>query len=262
MTLNKIRKNTLIILLCCVVVIGSVGISSAANWKFWKEPWFVKAWNVITGMKDTLEGMDALISAMTLEMEEAGDKIVDIKERKKSLLKRRNAYAERNVPNEQEKTRARNAMNAAAEKHNIALSEANTLREDIAELEAELKLTYYSDARYGIIETTIEEKKAYLAQAKFVMETEDAKYKAAKKAYRKVIYSLSYTVNRDTISRLTYQINSCDDQIEALEDKIEKLKQDILDEQERRRQLDIDIKAEEDKFNKLIEEGKKPGPQI
>ncbi len=94
------------------------------------------------------------------------------------------------------------------------------------------------------------------------MKTEKAKYEAAKQAYRKVIYRLSYTTRKNMISRLTYQINRCDREIVSLKKKIAKLQQDILDEQERRRQLDVDIKAEEERYKELQKKAKQPGPQI
>ena len=263
MTLNKIRKNTLIILLCCVVVIGSIGVSDVLHAKWWTPPpWLVSAWNVITGMKDTLEGIDALISAMTLEIEEAEDKIVKIKERKLGHLKRRNVYEKQNLPNEQELTRATNAANDALDAYNDARSEAKTLRDEIAELEAELLRTSPSDERYGSIEFAINLKKSSLADAEHEMKTEKAKYNAEKQAYRNVLYSLSYTTKKNQISRLTYQINRCNREIASLEKKIAKLKQDILDEQERRKQLDADIEAAEDEYEKLKEKAQQPGPQI
>lgn len=177
-------------------------------------------------------------------------------------MKQRNLWTELNLPNEQEKSAATIAMNEAAKERNKTLSKAETLREEIAELEAELKLTYYSDERYGQIQFAINLKKSSLADAELTMKTEKAKYNAAKKAYREVIYSLSYKSKRQMISRYTYQINRCNREIESLEKKIEKLKQDILDEQARRKQLDADIKAEEEKYKELEKKAKQPGPMI
>lgn len=263
MTFNKIRKNTLIILLLCVVVIGSIGVSELLHAKWWNAPvWLVKMWNEILKLENTQKGRLALIAAMENEALLAGDEIAKLNEEINKLLDRRNVLAEQNLPNEQEKTRARNAMNAAAEKHNIALSEAEALRDEIAELEAELKLTYYSDARYGMIETTIAEKKAYLAQAEWVMETEKAKYNAEKQAYRKVIYSLSYTTKIDQINRLTYQIDTREAKVAALQKKIAKLAADIVAETTRRVEVDGEIAEKKKKWYKLEEEAKKPGPQI
>ncbi len=261
MTLNKIRKNTLIILLLCVLVIGSLGVSDVLQAKWWTPPsWLVKAWNVITGMKDTLEGIELLIDALTLEIKEAEAKIIRIKEMKRFSLKYRNILKERIIPDEQEETAAKIAMNTAAEEHDKALSKAKKLREEIAELEAELELTYYSDERYGNIEFAINLKKSSLASAELTMETEWAKYKAAR--YKVNILSEKLSPDRNRIARTTYTINLRDTQIENLQDKIGKLQQEILDEQARWDQLDADIKAEEEEYKKKEQRAKQPGPRI
>ncbi len=264
MTLNKIRKNTLIILLLCVVVIGSIGVSDVLHAKWWKPPvWLVKMWNAILKLEETQKGRLALIAAMENEQGLAEDEIAKTNDRLNYLLGRRNHWTELNLPNEQEKTRARLVMNAAAEKHNTALSAAETLREEIAELEAKLlTISSPSDERYGNIEFAINLKKSSLTEVENVMKAEKAIYDAEKKAYREVIYSLSYTTMRDTISRLTYQINLCESKIESLRAKIVKLGKDIVKERERRVEVGVEIDGKKKKYEELEKKAKQPGPMI
>lgn len=264
MTLNKIRKNTLIILLCCVVVIGSIGVIDVLHAKLWQAPvWLVKMWNAILKLEETQKGRLALIAALENEIGLAEDEIAKIKNQLNHLLGQRNKYKEWNLPNEQEMTRARNAMNDALDAQDKAFSEAETLREEIAELEAELLLiSSPSDERYSSIEFAINLKKSSLADAEDEMKTEKAKYRAALKAYREVLYSLSYTTKIDQISRLTYQINLRESKIESLEKKIKKLQKEIEDVTTRRVEVDVEIDEKKKKYKKLEEDAKKPGPQI
>lgn len=254
------RKNTLIILLCCAVVIGSIGVIDVLHAKWWKPPlWLVKMWTTITRMEDTLAGKDALISAMEHESEVAGDEIVKIQERQEKSLIYRNKLKLRIKPDEQAEKAATIAANAAVKEHDKARSEAKTLREEIAELEAKLLRTSPSDEEYGTIQFAINLKKASLARAEHVMKTEKAKYDAARKEYNRLWQKL--IPDRGIIARLTYTIDSWDSQIESLQDKIKKLTQDIKDEKKRRAELAESIKSEKAKYKKHEEDAKKPGPQ-
>ncbi|MXV78466.1 hypothetical protein F4X73_15045 [Candidatus Poribacteria bacterium] len=263
MNLNKIRKNTLIILLLCVVVIGSIGVIDVLHAKWWQAPvWLVKMWNAILKLEETQKGRLALIAALENEKALAGDEIAELKEQINNLMGRRNRLAEQNLPNEQEKTRAAKAANDALDAYNKARSEAKRLREEIAELEAKLLRTSPSDEMYSSIEFAINLKKSSLADAEEEMKTEKAKYNAEKQAYRDVIYSLSYTTKIDQINRLTYQITTREAKVAALQKKIVKLQKEITDVTNRRVEVDVEIDEKKKKWYQLEKDAKNPGPQI
>ncbi|MDE0485003.1 MAG: hypothetical protein OXI67_20705 [Candidatus Poribacteria bacterium] len=248
---KHLGRNTLIAMLCCLFIVGSIGVSHS----------FVKdAWDWITGAKDVVEGVQSILDALRTDLQEAENRLAAVNDRKKGHVDARNKVKAKILPDEQEQSQAERDGNAAAIKHNNAMSEASTLRSEIDALTEELRyiLRYgsTSDPRHDEILADLTMKNGALSVAEDTMSE-------AKKAYNKAKSRVKYIKNklrgdRRYISYLTGLIAACDREIEDLEQKIEDINQAIKDEKERRIQVPIDTAEGEAEFEEMEEKAKQP----
>ena len=244
---KHLGRNTLIAMLCCLFIVGSIGVSHS----------FVKdAWDWITGAKDVVEGVQSILDALRTDLQEAENRLAAVNDRKQGHVNSRNISKARILPDEQEQAQAERDGNAAAIKHNNALFEANSLRGEIAALNAEIKNVSPTSTRYTEIIAELVIKNLELAKAEDTMSE-------AKKAYNKAKSRVKAIKNklrgeRRYISYLTGLIAACDREIDDLEQKIKDIKQAIKDEEERRIQVPIDTAEGEADFEEMEEQAKQP----
>jgi chromosome segregation ATPase len=253
MNISRLRFKTLIAILCCLLIVGSFATTQA---KFWEDPWYVNLWNIITGLKDTLEGIDALLAAFDTEIKEIEDEIARQNNRKLIRLELRNKAKEKILPAEQEQSKAKRLASHAHTKYHDAKARAETLRDEIADLTKELRWVSLDDPRHDEILASLAEKNSSLSAA------EDEK-SAAKKVYNtennkaiRIWYELK--PDRDYIANQTSWINTHDRKIDKLNDKITKLREKIKAEKKRRKKVEENIEKEEKKWEELEEKSKEP----
>lgn len=257
MNISHLRRKIFLTILCCVILVGAVGMTQAGN----NPSWWVSLWNWITGMKDTVEGITALISALETDIEEANDEIARIENRKSGHLTARNNVKERIQPKEQEQKDERRKADAALEAYNAASVEAAEFRKEIAEIEAKLRWLSASHSSYADLMTALYFKTSGLSLAENKMSEEKDKHNKAKRRVRSI--ELELEGDRGYIDYLTGLIDRCDKDIKALNEKIAKKQAKIDAETKRRADIREKIKKEEAKWEELNKESKTPeGQQI
>ena len=251
MNISLLRRKTFIMFLCCVLILGTIGISQSA--------WYTTAWKYITGAKDTLEGIQSIIDALQTDIKEAEAEIKERKEMRTIRLKLRNDRKEKILPDEQERSKALQLAGYANKKYHDAKARAETLRDEIAELTKELRWVSLNDPRHDEILASLAEKNSSLSAA------EDEK-SAAKKVYNtennkaiRIWYDLK--PDRDYIQNQTMWINTHERVIKELEAKIVELEAKIKAEEERYKQVEKDGETEEKRWEDLNEKSQQP-PQI
>ncbi len=162
MTRKNRQRNTVIIILCFLLIFSVINISQSKI--FTPPPWLASLWNWITDAKDTLEGIQLLIDALTTELEEAEDDLTKTKFRKEMWLKRRNKVKKLIQPDEQRENAAIRAKDKATKAHDKAIKDREELLKESEELVLTLKHALYpvSDKDLQSLETLEKEaKKAY-----------------------------------------------------------------------------------------------------
>ncbi|MDE0484397.1 MAG: hypothetical protein OXI67_17590 [Candidatus Poribacteria bacterium] len=253
---KHLRRNTLIAMLCCLLIVGSIVTTQAADWKWWDDPWYVSLWNLITGLKDTLEGIDALVAAFETDIKEAEDEIARQENWKNGWLKARNNTKEKIQADEQEQNQKIRDANDAAKEHSDASQRASDLRSEIEDLKNEIKWVSPGDPRHSEI-------LAELAMKNSALATEEDIMSAAKKTYNSARSRVKFLENklrgdRNYIDYLTRQIDARDRKIGYLNKEIEDIEEKIKAEKKRRKKVKEDIAREEAKWEKLQKDAKKP----
>ena len=245
---KHLRRNTFIVLLCCLLIAGFLATTQAS------------LWNWITGSKDVLEVIDKTIAALETDIKEAEDQIAWLQDLKNGALKLRNKAKAKIQPQEQEQQQKAREANIAAEAHSAASQRASGLRVEIEALTEELRyiLRYgsTSSARHSEILADLAMKNSALANAEDTMSDQKKKYNAARSRYKYINGQLKS--KRDYISYLTWKINGFDKKIKALNKKIVDIQKKIKAEEERREKVRQENQKEEDKWKKLEEEAKQP----
>lgn len=247
------KRNTFIVLLCCLLIVGTLATTQA---KWWDDPWWVSLWNLITGLKDTLEGIDALIGAFETSIKEAEDEIARQENWKKGWLTARNNTKEKIQPDEQEQNAARQAGTDAANEYNAARQRAKDLRAEIDDLTNEIQWVSPGDPRHSEILADLATKNSDLADEEDTMSAEKKKYNAARSRVKYLENKLRG--DRNYIDYLTRQIDARDRKIGYLNDEIKATRKKIEAEEKRRVQVKKDIAAEEAKWEKLQKDAKNP----
>ncbi len=247
------KRNTFTVLLCCLLIVSFIGITQAL-----KVPtWLVSLWNFITGLKDALEGIDALISALQTDIDEAKDKIAGLERRKLGHLRHRNKIKERIAADEQEERAAIEAANAAAEAYDAASKRAAALRREIAALEAELRrLSASHQERADAILAELAMKNSALAAEVAKMAEAEREYNAARAKIKRLGIKLRKW--RRLIATLNGHIAWCNRKIGELNAKIAKLEKRIEAEKKRRERVREQIRQEEAKYEELKKAGQQP----
>ncbi|MDE0636507.1 MAG: hypothetical protein OXI43_11730 [Candidatus Poribacteria bacterium] len=247
------KRNTFTVLLCCLLIVSFIGITQAL-----KVPtWLVSLWNWIMGLKDALEGINALISALETDIEKAKDKIAGLERRKLGHLRHRNKVKERIAADEEAEREAIKAANAAAREHSDASKRAAALRREIAALEAELRrLSASHQERADAI-------LAELAMKNSALAAEEARMAAAQEAYDAARAKIKRLRNklrkwRNLIHSINRDIAWCNRKIGELNAKIAKLEKRIEAEKKRRERVREQIRQEEAKYEELKKAGQQP----
>lgn len=248
MNVNTLRRKTFLVILCCLILVCTMSATHGALWS--PPPWLVSLWNFITGMKDAVEGIESLISALQTDIEEAKDGIAARETRQNGHLKARNKVKKNIQPEEQEQSAAAAQANAAAATYNAASSRASTLRSDIADLNAELSGLSPSSDRYNQVLVSLIAKDSLLSQEEATMAMEKGIYDSATARYHSLRRELQG--DRDYIAYLTGLIDQCTEDIDAYNAKITKIEKRIKAEKARRDKIKDEIKVNTDKYNKLL----------
>lgn len=252
-------RRTFLVLLCCILLVSAIGMSEALRSPF--DTALTKLWNWITGLKDTVEGINTLIAALETDIKECEDKIAQIKNRKNGHLGARNETKRKIQPKEQEQNQAERDKSAAAAAHDVALEAARSLRQQIADIEAELRWISGSDSRYLELQQALFAKRTALSIEEGTIAAEKEKYNKARATIKRIRAELRS--DRQYIAYLTRLIDQCDEDIAAQEAKITKKRAEITAETERRAKVEADIEKREAEWEKLKKDAKKPkSPQI
>jgi len=173
---KHLRRNTLIAMLCCLLIAGFL-VSTQAG-----------IWNWITGAKDVLEIIDETIDALETDIEEAEEEIARQEDLKNGHIKARNRVKEKIQPDEQEQQQKAREANDAADAHSAASQRASGLRVEIEALMEELRyiLRYgsTSSTRHSEILADLAMKNSALATEEDTMSAEKKAYNAARSRYK------------------------------------------------------------------------------
>ena len=251
MNISSLRRKTFLTLLCCILILSAIGVSQAAA-----PAWWVSLWNWITGLKDTVEGITALISALETDIEQAKDQIARINKRKNGHLRARNNVKRKIQAKEQELNSEIKNANAAAAAYNAASRRARKLRREISVIEAQLRLVSRSGNRYLELMQALLAKNTALAMEEATMTEEKARYEKAKAAVKRLRAELK--ADWAYIAYLTGLIDQCDADIAALNAKIKKKQEKIKAEKERRERVEAEIEQREAEWEELEKKSIQP----
>ena len=248
MNISRLCSKTFIMFLCCILILGTIGVSQSA--------WLTTAWNYVTGAKDTLEGIQAIIDALQTDIDEAHAEIKRRTEMKYIRLQLRNKIKREILPAEQEQSAAEKLASDAHKEYHDAMARANTLRDEIADLTDELRWVSLDDPRHDEILASLAEKNSSLSAAEDEKSAARNTYYAEKNKSIRIWDELKGP--RDIIAEHTKWIKVHEDVITELDEKILDLQAKIAAEKERYKQVEEGTVEEEKEWEELEKQSKEP----
>ena len=163
MTRKNAKRNTVIIILCCVLILSVISISISKN-KHPLDETLDKLWDKISKLKDILEGVERLAKEIETDIEEVEEKIKKVKMKKDRWLEGRNRIKKSIQPLEQQESAAINRRDKAADDHNEAIVNRENLLKEGDEILLKMKNTFVSpssETLQSLEKLTEEAKKNY-----------------------------------------------------------------------------------------------------
>ena len=210
------------------------------------------AWNWLTGLQDLASGIERILEAIEKDIEETDEDLIAAKDKHLRLLTWRNRERAEIQSEVNQRREAIDNVNAAVKTHNAAMRRAE-------EIQAQYDLldSYYTPPTTA---EDIETRAAARVANQELLNQARAEQKEAKREYKKwyrryKFLNIQLRGPEDEIAYITREINKVKRVVEALEQKLEDLKEKKRLENLRREGLDDDIEAAEDKYKKLQEQG-------
>lgn len=235
MTRKNRQRNTVIIILCFLLILSIIQVSQSRIFEL--PTWLVSLWNKITGLKDAVEGITLIIDALITDLEEAENDLNKTKQRKKTLLERRNNLKEIIQPDEQQESAAIRARDKATKAHDKAIKDREELLKESEELLKTLKYTSHVVHNKDLESLEVLEKEAKLAYDSYVKMCGDSYYCTVTCPY----------CNEQSRLYSTWQRYSEQIKIKNAEQRLAKIASEIS-------KLEATIKSEKTKYNEAVKE--------